>query len=180
MAVNQDPGLDQLIQKSGFEDYKWVDPKKIVVAQWVRMKCMFGCPIFGKGASCPPHTPSVAECERFFKEYQRAVIFHFPKKLEAKDRHVWSKKINLRLAKLERDVFVSGFERAFMTFMDSCGLCKECSGQREACKEPRLSRPSPEGMAVDVYTTVRSFGFPIQVKSNYDQAMDRYAFLMVD
>jgi hypothetical protein len=34
-------------------------------------------------------------------------------------------------------------------------------------------------MAVDVYSTVRQFGFPIQVRTDYDQQMDRYAFLMV-
>lgn len=41
-------------------------------------------------------------------------------------------------------------------------------------------RPSPEGMAVDVYTTVRQFGFPIQVLADYAQAMNRYAFLLVE
>jgi hypothetical protein len=42
-----------------------------------------------------------------------------------------------------------------------------------------MARPSPEGMAMDVYTTVRQFGFPINVRTDYDQKMDRYAFLMV-
>jgi len=32
---------------------------------------------------------------------------------------------------------------------------------------------------VDVYSTVRRFGFPINVRTDYDQKMDRYAFLMV-
>jgi len=36
-----------------------------------------------------------------------------------------------------------------------------------------------DAMAVDVYSTVRQFGFPISVKTDYQQAMDRYAFLMV-
>jgi len=36
-----------------------------------------------------------------------------------------------------------------------------------------------DGMAVDVYSTIRQFGFPINVKTDYKQAMDRYAFLMV-
>jgi predicted metal-binding protein len=51
---------------------------------------------------------------------------------------------------------------------------------REDCKNPRLMRPSPEGMAVDVFATVRQFGFPIQVLSDYTQAMNRYAFLLVE
>jgi hypothetical protein len=51
---------------------------------------------------------------------------------------------------------------------------------REDCKNPRLMRSSPEGMAVDVFATVRQFGFPIQVLSDYTQAMNRYAFLLVE
>ena len=34
-------------------------------------------------------------------------------------------------------------------------------------KEPRLARPTPEAMAIDVYTTVRWVGYPIEVLSDY-------------
>jgi hypothetical protein len=30
-----------------------------------------------------------------------------------------------------------------------------------------------------IYSTVRRFGFPIAVRTDYEQKMDRYAFLMV-
>ena len=76
-------------------------------------------------------------------------------------------------------VFLAGFERAFLLFMDSCCFCKDCSGNRETCEQPRMARPAPEAMAVDVYTTVRKFGFEINVRTDYDQKMDRFAFLMV-
>jgi len=35
-------------------------------------------------------------------------------------------------------------------------------------------------MAIDVFSTVRQVGYPIQVLSDYDQAMNRYAFLLVE
>ena len=38
-----------------------------------------------------------------------------------------------------------------------------------------MSRPAPEAMAVDVYSTVRRFGFEIKVCTEYDQQMDRAA-----
>lgn len=172
--------VDQVLQSHGYEDYKWVDPKRIVVAQWVRMKCMFGCGEYGHGGCCPPNTPPVAECERFFKEYSDAVVLHFAGTMDKpEDRHAWSAKINAKLVKLERDVFLAGFERAFLLFMDSCCFCRECTGRRESCEQPRMARPAPEAMAVDVYTTVRRFGFAINVRTDYDQEMDRFAFLMV-
>ncbi|MBI9083165.1 MAG: DUF2284 domain-containing protein [Desulfobacterales bacterium] len=172
--------LEAVFERHGCSDFCWIDPQQIVVAQWVRMKCMFGCSEYGRNGACPPNTPAVAECERFFREYGDAVIFHFPKTVEKpEDRHAWARGVNARLFKLERDVFVAGYERAFILFMDSCGFCQECAGSRENCKEPRLARPSPEAMAVDVYSTVRRVDFPIDVRSDVGQQMDRYAFLMV-
>jgi predicted metal-binding protein len=172
--------LDEIFKKKGYTDYKWIDPKKIIVAQWVRMKCKFGCGEYGHGGACPPNTPSVAECEQFFNEYSDAIILHFEGTMDKpEDRHAWSRKINAKLVKLEREVFLTGYERAFLLFMDSCCFCKECTGDRQTCKEPFMARPAPEAMAVDVYSTVRQYGFPINVRTDYDQKMDRYAFLMV-
>ena len=173
--------LKTLFQKYGYKDFRFIDPEKIVVSQWVRMKCMYGCGEYGQNASCPPNVPPVAECERFFREYSAAVVFHFDKKVDQpEDRHAWSSKVNMKLVKLEREVFLAGYERAFLLYMDSCCICSECSKERENCKEPRLARPSPEAMAMDVFTTVRQFGFPIEVRTDYSQKMDRYAFLMVE
>ena len=172
--------LDGIIETKGYHDWKWIDPKKIIVSQWVRMKCKFGCGEYGRGGACPPNTPPVAECERFFNEYNDAVILHFEGQMDKpEDRHAWSRKINAQLVKLEREVFIAGFERAFLLFMDSCCFCKDCTGDRQTCNEPRMARPAPEAMAVDVYSTVRQYGFPIDVRTDYDQKMDRYAFLMV-
>ena len=69
--------LDTIFKEKGYSDYKWIDPQKIIVSQWVRMKCKFGCGEYGRGGACPPNTPSVAECEQFFIEYSDAVILHF-------------------------------------------------------------------------------------------------------
>ena len=180
LSVEQRKQVEEIINSNGYNDYKWIEPKKIVVSQWVRMKCKFGCGEYGRGGACPPATPSVAECKEFFNEYSDAVILHFEGLMDKPDdRHAWSSKINAKLVKLERAVFVAGFERAFQLFMDSCCFCKDCTGSRETCKKPRMARPAPEAMAVDVYTTVRQAGFSINVLSDYDQKMDRFAFLMV-
>jgi predicted metal-binding protein len=172
--------LEDLFQKQGFDDFKWIPPGQIVVSQWTRMKCMYGCREFGKTASCPPNVPSVSECERFFREYTDAAVFHFEKKVrKPQDRFAWTREVNLALSKLEREVFLSGYEKAFLLFMDSCGICEECSGDRATCKQPRLSRPTPEAMAVDVFSTVRKAGYPIEVLRDTSSAMNRYAFLMI-
>jgi len=173
--------LEALFHKSGFTDFKWIEPTKVIVSQWVRMKCMFGCRHYGRNASCPPNAPSVLECRRFFDEYQTAAIFHFPRTVDKpEDRHAWTREVNLSLLQLEREVFLSGYEKAFLLFMDTCGLCAECVGARAGCKDPKSSRPTPEAMGVDVYATVRQYGYPIKVLSDYSQEMNRYAFLMIE
>ena len=33
---------EALVAAHGFDDYIWIDPRRIITAQWVRMKCMYG------------------------------------------------------------------------------------------------------------------------------------------
>jgi len=180
LSKNKRKALENLFHQHGFSDFKWIKPENIVVSQWVRMKCTFGCGEYGRNATCPPNVPTVAECERFFREYSDAAVFHFEKKVDKpEDRHAWSRRLNMKLSKMEREVFLSGHEKAFLLFMDSCCICKVCEGARGKCKFPRSARPSPESMAMDVFSTVKKIGYPIEPLTDYTQAMNRYAFLMV-
>jgi len=179
--MNNPAELEALFAQHGYTDFRWIKPEDIVVSQWVRMKCTFGCGEYGRNATCPPNVPSVSECRRFFDEYSAAVIFHFERKVEKpEDRHAWSRGVNQELVKLEKTVFLAGYQKAFLLYMDSCCICAECPGKREECKNPRSARPSPESMAIDVFTTVRQYGYPIGVLSDYSQAMNRYAFLLIE
>ncbi len=169
-----------MFAKEGYTDFRWIDPKGIVVAQWVRLKCMFGCPEYGHNACCPPNVPSVQACRQLFDEYTTGAIFHFEKAVDAPDdRHEWSRGVNKGLVALERAVFLAGHHKAFLLYMDSCGRCAACAGDRSTCKDPRAARPTPEAMAVDVFTTARNAGYPIDVLTGYRQAMNRYAMLLV-
>jgi predicted metal-binding protein len=179
--MNDRQVLEALFTKHSYGDFRWIDPKVIVVAQRVRVKCVFGCGEFGRNASCPPNAPSVLECQRFFDDYTTAVVFHFEKAVEApEDRHEWTRGVNAGLVALEREVFLAGYQKVFLLFMDSCGLCKKCAGVREECRVPRSSRPTPESMAMDVFSTVRRICYPIQVLADYHQIMNRCAFLLIE
>ena len=173
--------LEEMFRRHGYKDYKWVDPKGIVVAQWARMKCMFGCKNYGRCGTCPPNVPTVPESEAFFKGYRTGVVFHFSKAVDRpEDRFAWTRKVNSKLLDLEREVFLSGYYKAFLLFMDSCNLCASCSAVREKCKNPKRARPTPESMAVNVFETVRKIGYPIEVLPDYSRSMNRYAFLMIE
>lgn len=179
--MNDYKKLETLFQQHGFTDFKMISPKEIVVTQWVRMKCEFGCASFGKKASCPPNTPSVSECRKFFDEYNTAAIFHFKKAVKNReDRHSWANEVNRKLLELEREVFLSGYRKAFLLFMAVCRFCSECTGVKGECKDPTSSRPTPESMAMDVFTTAKRQGYPIEVLTEHSQAMNRYGFLLIE
>jgi len=173
--------IEPILRRQAFSEYRWFDPSAVRVAEWVRMKCQFGCPHFGRAAVCPPNTPSVEDCRRFFSEYQHALVFHFQiAQSETRARHAWSAQTNRALVAAERDVFLAGYPKAFALFADACYLCDECMAQRSECREPALARPSATGMAVDVFGTARSLGYRIGVLTGPTSPVDYFAFLMVD
>jgi len=171
--------LEERFKKLGLTDFKWIDPKSIVVSHWVRMKCLYGCEDYGQMSPCPPNVPPIEECRLFFQEYSYAAVFHFAKTFEnPDDRYPWLSKIFAKLSKLEQEVFFSGFNKAFLLF--SCNMCKECPSERGACDHPRVARPAPEALGIDVFSTVQSIGYPIQVLKDYSEEMNRYGFLLID
>ena len=173
--------LEDIFRNHGFEDFTWIRQKDIQVAQWVRMKCTYGCGSYGQKATCPPNAPSFEECKRFFSEYEEIVLFHFTVKLDDPDaRDVYTREVNTELLKVEREVFLADHQKAFLFFMDECQLCDHCPGIPSECRNPRMARPSPESFCMDVFTTVRKYGYPIEVLTDYHLEMNRYAFLMVE
>lgn len=173
--------LERIFHRHGCEDFTWIQASEIETAQWVRMKCAYGCRSYGKKADCPPNAPSFEECVRFFSEYDHCVLFHFQIRVEDPGRRgVYTKEVNGRLLKIEREAFLTGHPKAFLFFMDECRLCSQCAGIPSECLNPGMARPSPESFCVDVFSTVRKFGYPIEVLKDYRQEMHRYAILMVE
>lgn len=173
--------LESLFRENGCEDFRWMEPRNVVVAQWVRMKCRFGCDDYARNPTCPPNLPSVEECRSFFSEYSTGAIFRFAKRVEKpEDRHAWVSETNGVLLGLERAVFLAGHVKAFVLFAGRCQFCEDCPSALADCRRPESARPSPEGLAVDVFSTVRQYGFPIDVLSDYEQVMNRYAFLLIE
>jgi predicted metal-binding protein len=173
--------VEGVFRELGFGDFRWLNGADVVVADWVRVKCMFGCGAFGKGGCCPPNVPAVAECRAFFGNYSNVAVFHFAKQVaKPEERFAWSRDVNRKLLDVEKAVFLAGYHKAFLLFMDECRLCDKCPGVRAECRNPKMARPSPESFAVDVFTTVRKLGYPIDVLGDYKREMNRYAFLLVE
>ena len=172
--------IESILMQQSLVDYKWIKTTEIVVSQWVRVKCTYGCNEYGSG-TCPPNTPSVDDCDKFFKEYEKGIIIRL-KKCADKNSYPsdWSIDISNKLLGIERDIFLMGFPKVFLLNHTCCFRCKNCSNNRIECKDKMKSRPSPESFAVDVYQTVRNAGLEINVITDNPAEMNRIAILLIE
>ncbi|MBU4440252.1 MAG: DUF2284 domain-containing protein [Firmicutes bacterium] len=173
--------IENIFLDKQFTDFKWIASDQIKVAQWVRIKCMYGCASYGKKSACPPNTPSVPDCREFISEYKTAVIFHFREKID-NDKMLlqWCKATNKELLRIEKEIFLLGYHKAFALLVDECNFCSDCVSERTGCKNKKIARPCTEAMAIDVYGTVRELDYPIAVLADKNETMNRYGILLID
>ena len=54
-----------------------INPSEVVVANWVRLKCKYGCPSYAKKLSCPPYSPEPEETRKVLDEYSKAYLIGY-------------------------------------------------------------------------------------------------------
>jgi predicted metal-binding protein len=174
--------IERMAMEHGFIDFRWINPRRIVTGNWVRMKCQFGCDGYGKGGCCPPEAPSVTDCRKFFDEYKVGLLLHCAVKFENPLlRRRWSRATQKKAVALEREVFLADYPKAFVFPPGGpCRICASCSANRRECKNPYAARPSLEAFAVDVYSTARKMRYPIHVLKGYGEEMNRFGLLLVE
>ena len=159
--------------EQGIEAAKVIDPHSIVTAEWVRMKCQFGCTGYGAGLCCPPYSPTPETTRKVIDSYEKAVLLH--QRLQPDRR---TKEFNGIIARLEREIFLDGYYKAWSMGSGPCRLCKECD-PTGVCRHSYKARPSMEACGVDVFKTARDNGFPIEVVQTYEDVRNAYGVILV-
>lgn len=162
----------------GVDGARVIDPCSVVTAEWVRMKCQFGCFGFGSSHCCPPHTPTPEVTRKVIDSYQKAILLHRQLRDGAKRREV-TKQFNEIVVRLEIDIFLDGYYKALSMGSGPCRLCKECD-TNNPCKHGYEARPSMEACGVDVFKTARDNGFPIQVVRSPEEEQNIFGLILVD
>jgi predicted metal-binding protein len=166
-------------EKLGADEAVPLDASAVVAAEWVRMKCLYGCDEPGVHATCPPNLPPVEITRRLLDEYESAILLHAGP-ISGEDRSdAESRRLNDAALALERELFLDGHHKAWTMGCGPCDLCDACSSGRD-CPTPQKARPSMEGMGVDVFTTVRHAGLAIHVVRGEDDPYDFFALVVVD
>ena len=157
----------------GIDEAKVVNPRSIATAQWVRIKCQFGCPRYGKGFCCPPNTPTPDMTRKVLDSYDKALLLHKRLKEET------SEGFNEALFRLEREIFLDGYYKAWSMGTGPCRICKECDPEGP-CRHGLRARPSMEACGIDVFRTARENGFPIEVVRTHEKERNHFGLVLVE
>jgi predicted metal-binding protein len=152
---------------------------KVVVAEWVRMKCLFGCDEPGVHRTCPPNAPPVEQTRRLVAEFERAILLEAGPFVGAEKSDAESRRLNEVGLALERELFLAGFYKAWLMGAGPCDACGSCTSG-EDCPTPERARPSMEGCGLDVYATARNAGRRIEVVRTRDAEYRFFALVLVE
>jgi predicted metal-binding protein len=152
----------------GADEAKIIPARTVLTAPWVRMKCHFGCELYGLGYCCPPQTPTPQEMREVIACYEHVLLFHCTK-LGSPSRIA---------SELEREIFLEGYHKAIGLGSGPCRICRKCSPR--GCKHPDKARPSMEACGIDVFATARTNGFPIEVLKDESCQGNYYGLVLID
>jgi predicted metal-binding protein len=151
----------------------------VVAAEWVRMKCLYGCDEPGLYRTCPPNLPPVETTRRLLAEFERAILLEVGPIVGEERSDPESDRINQAALALERELFLAGHYKAWKMGAGPCDICAACTSG-EPCPTPEKARPSMEGCGLDVFATVRNAGRAIDVVRTETDPYRFFALVLVE
>ena len=71
--------IESIMRENGYDDFKWISGKDVVVCQWPRFKCMFGCSSYGKKGLVHRQCLRLPNAENFLESMNILLSFTFRK-----------------------------------------------------------------------------------------------------
>ena len=178
-------------------DFRVISTEKVVVAEWVRWKCMFGCRAYGKHLNCPPYVPSIENTKNLISCYDIAIVARFKAEpnyevTPSRIHHfLWEAIKNMydKMFEMERHAFLSGYYKAFALYAVPCAYCDPCIPEVEEdidhtakrlCPFQHKMRPSMEATGIDVFQTVRNAGYKIKVLTSPYEDIFFFGLLLLE
>ena len=162
----------------GVERAKVIDPGSIVTTEWVRMKCQYGCPGFGMSLCCPPRTPTPEITRKVIDSYRKAILLH-RRLRKGEKRAERAKTFNEAVVRLEIELFLDGYYKAWSMGYGPCDRCEECN-LSGPCKHGLEVRPSMEACGIDVFKTARNNGFTIKVLRTRGEERNVFGLVLIE
>jgi predicted metal-binding protein/ubiquinone/menaquinone biosynthesis C-methylase UbiE len=150
-VVTQAEILAARAQALGFPFARIIETSEVVVEPWVRLKCRFGCSLYGQSLGCPPSSPDEEKMRAILSRYRLALLVQGAPPSTA---------FHEQLLALERSFFLAGYTEALAFGAGPCSVCPSCPADGR-CRCPEKARPSLEACGVDVYETARRAGLSL-------------------
>ena len=149
---------------------KVIPISSIVIDERVRLKCLIPlCDKYNRHLMCPPNLPAVEQFRKSLKKYSRALFVQLSLgktgKISKAEIQRYGLSLHQIIHQLERKALFLGYPLAAGLIGGSCKLCRECVGPAGPCRRPLMSRPSIEGMGIDVIHTAKRIGLPFDFSS---------------
>lgn len=151
-----DQHLKSLAQELGVE-IRRIPAIDIPVEDWVRLKCQYGCPNYGRRFTCPPHSPDAAHMRVILEGYSTAFLIRYDAPARPCEADMSVGKDGMEMAveaflRLEKFAFLNGHHKAFVFGLNYCPECHVCTVEEGpgACKKPQIARPSLEACGINV------------------------------
>ena len=156
----------------------------ISVAEWVHLKCRYGCNRYNTNWCCPPATPDPDKVRAVLSEYSTALRLVGTTNCSAFYLNNERKRISqVRCWKgtisLERMLFLEGYYKAFSLVGECCALCKECA-YPDDCLFPQEKRPSVESFSIDVISTLKNLGTTSTVAAKTCETYNYYGIILLE
>ncbi len=105
--------LASLLQRAlelGADKAKIIDTASVVVEEWVRWKCLYGCAFYAKDGYHPPCAPDAESTKMVMREYSKAILLNSTK----------GKALTEAAVRLEGEAYHMGYYKSFaMTALSS-------------------------------------------------------------
>lgn len=184
--ISTEPSMEKLLAnlekyrgralELGASDARVIPAGMVIVDERVRLKCSFPrCHLYGETPNCPPYTPEPEFMRKALAKYSYAVVFKndvLPKEdfIDDKKWHAGHEahqnKTGVIVSEVESLAFNDGYYFALGFGAGGCktALCKGMYCQfldSGRCRFPLRSRPSMEGVGIDVFNLVTRVGWEV-------------------
>lgn len=159
----------EMALNAGADNAKLIPAHEVYTAQWVRLRCQYGCGMYGRCLTCPPHSPTPEQTRRVLEEYSIALLIHTTGEAD----------ISEIASSIERAVFLDGYYKAFSFHAGPCHLCESCDPSKP-CRNPSKARPAMEAAGIDVFATAHRAGLPLEVVRTRRCPQNYYSLVLIE
>lgn len=169
LALTPIQRLKHPILSIGFDDLLEITTNSVVITEFAKNKCAFGCSSANL-KHCQANEIPFEETGRLLSTYSRAFLIRGTPGTGEFQRKILA---------AERLAFTGGFHKAFAFWSGPCHICPTCD-LAKPCLNTKNRRPSMEGSGIDVFETVRNNGETLKTLACKDEFVKYYGLLLLE